>query len=146
MSLSIVFAETDSDIDRCYQVMRELRPHLSREEFLAQVQRQMSKSGFRLLYLSDAQEIQAVAGIRVAEWLARGKSLEIEDLVTIGHSRSKGYGSKLFDRIIEIAKDDNCTEVRLVSHVTRFDAHRFYLRKGMIIDAHFFSMSIAEKQ
>lgn len=146
MNLSILFAETDIDIDRCYEVMRELRPHLSREEFMSQVQRQMRDSGFRLLYCSDSLGIQAVAGIRVAEWLARGKSLEIEDLVTTEYSRSKGYGSQLFDRIVEIAKDEDCTEVRLVSHVTRFDAHRFYLRKGMKIDAHFFSMSIAEKQ
>jgi hypothetical protein len=32
--------------------------------------------------------------------------------------------------------------VRLVSHVTRFRAHQFYLKKGMILDAHFFSMSL----
>ena len=141
-----MFAETDTDIDRCYEVMRELRTHLSREDFLSQVRRQMRDSGFRLLYLRDDQEIQAIAGIRVAEWLARGKSLDVEDLVTTASSRSKGFGSQLFDQIVEIAKEEDCTEIRLVSHVTRFDAHRFYLRKGMRIDAHFFSMPITEKQ
>lgn len=144
MNISIVCAETDTDIDSCYDVMRELRPHLSREDFLSQVRRQMNDSSYRLLYLSDERGIQAVAGIRVAEWLARGKSCEIEDLVTTTVSRSKGYGSQLFDRISEIAENESCTEIRLVSHVTRFDAHRFYLRKGMRIDAHFFSMSLTK--
>lgn len=142
----IGFAETDQEIENCYDVMAELRPHISRDDFLPQVRRQMLASGFRLLFLSDNEKVKAVAGLRIAEWLARGKSLEIEDLVTTSADRSSGYGSRIFDRIVEIAKDEGCTEIRLVSHVTRFDAHRFYLRKGMRIDAHFFSMPLAGKQ
>ena len=107
-----------------------------------QVRRQMAASGFRLVYLTDEAEVKAVGGIRVAEWLARGTSLEIEDLVATEHDRSKGYGGKLFDWIVEHAKANGCKEVRLVSHVTRYRAHRFYLNKGMIIDAHFFSMPL----
>jgi hypothetical protein len=32
--------------------------------------------------------------------------------------------------------------VRLVSRVSRLDAHRFYLRKGMSLEAHYFSMNV----
>jgi hypothetical protein len=32
--------------------------------------------------------------------------------------------------------------MRLVSHVKRFGAHRFYLRQGMIIEAHYFSLRL----
>jgi hypothetical protein len=35
-----------------------------------------------------------------------------------------------------------CRQVRLVSGVKRADAHRFYLRKGMIIEAHYFSIDL----
>ena len=138
----IRIAETDEEIECCYSVMAELRPHISREGFLPQVRRQMAASGYQLVYLSDNDEVKAVGGIRVAEWLARGKSLDIEDLVATEHDRSKGYGGKLFDWIVEHAKGNGCKEVRLVSHVTRFRAHRFYLNKGMIIGAHFFSMPL----
>lgn len=138
----IHFAETDEDIQLCYPVMAELRPHISADDFLPQVRRQMEASGFQLLYLTDDEDVKAVAGIRVAEWLARGKSLDIEDLVSTETERSKGYGGQLFDWIVDYAREMDCTEVRLVSHVTRFRAHRFYLNKGMIIDAHFFSMPI----
>ncbi len=140
--MEIRIAETDEEIERCYPVMAELRPHIAREDFLPQVRRQMEASGFQLVYLTDGGVVKAVGGIRVAEWLARGKSLDIEDLVSTECDRSKGYGGKLFDWIVEYAKGHNCNEVRLVSHVTRFRAHRFYLNKGMIIDAHFFSMPL----
>lgn len=139
--MKIKIAETDEEIENCYAVMSELRSHLSLEEFVAQVKRQMNDSNFRLIYLSE-NEVKAVAGIRAAEWLARGKSLEIEDLVAKETERSKGFGSKLFDWIVEYAKRENCLEIKLVSGVTRFRAHKFYLKKGMIIDAHFFSLQL----
>jgi len=140
--IDIRIAESDEDIERCYPVMAELRPHIAREDFLPQVRRQISESGFQLVYLTDDGRVKAVGGIRIAEWLARGKSLDIEDLVATEHDRSKGYGGKLFDWIVEFAKENGCKEVRLVSHVTRFRAHRFYLNKRMIIDAHFLSMPL----
>jgi len=138
----IKVAETDDEIDRCYPVMAELRPHIARDDFLPQVRRQMAASGFQLVYLSVGSDIKAVAGIRIAEWLARGKSLDLEDLVAAKTDRSKGYGGKLFDWIVDLARKEGCTEVRLVSHVTRFSAHRFYLNKRMKLDAHFFSISL----
>ena len=143
--IEIRFAESDEEIERCYPVMSQLRPHIPREDFLPQVRRQMAASGFRLIYLTDGGDVKAVGGIRVAEWLARGRSLEIEDLVSTELDRSKGYGGKLFDWIVEHAKAEGCSEVRLVSHVTRYRAHRFYLNKGMIIDAHFFSMPLSDE-
>lgn len=138
----IKVAETDEEIDKCYPVMAELRPHLSREEFLAQVKRQIEASGYQLVYLTDDGEVKAVAGIRIAEWLARGKSLDLEDLVAAESDRSKGYGGQLFDWLLDYGREGGCTEIRLVSHVTRFRAHQFYLKKKMILDGHFFSMSL----
>ena len=143
--IEIRVAETDGEIAACYPVMSELRPHIARDAFLHQVRRQMVASGFRLVYLTDNGDVKAVGGIRIAEWLARGKSLEIEDLVATESDRSKGHGGKLFDWIVEHARANGCGEVRLVSHVTRYRAHRFYLNKGMIIDAHFFSMPLSDE-
>ena len=142
----IKVAETDDEIDKCYPVMAELRPHIARDDFLPQVRRQMAASGFQLVYLSVGSDIKAVAGIRIAEWLARGKSLDLEDLVSAESDRSKGFGGKLFDWIVDLARKEDCTEVRLVSHVTRYRAHRFYLNKRMRLDAHFFSMSLNSKE
>lgn len=137
----IKIARTKNEIGNCYAVIKELRPHLSKEEFIAQVKRQMKNSNFQLVFLSD-DEVKAVGGIRIAEWLAGGKCLEIEDLVSKDGERSKGYGSALFDWIVDYAKQENCKEVKLVSHVKRYAAHRFYLNKRMNIIAHYFSLEL----
>lgn len=139
----IAIAQSDAEIQDCYDVMAELRPHISREEFLPLVKKLSARTGFRMVYLKT-DEVKAVGGFRVSEWLAGGKYLEIEDLATRRGARSKGYGGALFDWLTEFARRENCNQIRLVSHVRRFGAHRFYLRKGMIIEAHYFSMSLSE--
>ena len=138
----IAIAETDDEIKKCYAVMAELRPHNSADVFLETVKRQIENYGFRLVYLSDSGEVKSVGGIRIAEWLSGGKYLEIEDLVSKSTDRSSGYGGELFDWIVGYAKQEGCSQVKLVSHVKRFDAHRFYLNKRMIIEAHYFSLAI----
>ncbi|HEX6124326.1 MAG TPA: GNAT family N-acetyltransferase [Pyrinomonadaceae bacterium] len=138
----ITFATTDTEILDCYDVMSQLRPHIAREDFVPRVRRQMDCFDFKLPYLVDAGEVKAVGGIRVSEWLHGGKYLEIDDLVAKDGDRSKGYGGELFDWILTYAREQNCNHVRLLSGVQRFDAHRFYLRKRMNIEAHYFSMNL----
>ena len=137
----IAIAKTNDEIQNCYAVMAELRPHIKPEEFLSQVKKQAENSGYKLAYLTDG-EVKAVGGFRISEWLSGGKFLEIEDLVAKSGERSKGYGGELFDWIVDFAKQEKCSQIKLVSHVKRFDAHRFYLNKRMIIQAHYFSMTL----
>ena len=141
MNSRIIIALDDQQITACYPVMAELRPHITSGEFLPLVKRLNELTGFQLAYLIDG-EIKAVAGFRISEWLAGGKYLDIEDLVAKSDERSKGYGGKLFDWLVEHAKKNNCQQVRLVSRVSRVDAHRFYVRKGMNLEAHYFSMNL----
>ena len=138
----IKIAQNNDEVRKCYAVMAELRPHFKTEnEFLVQVKRQMSRSNFQLVYLEE-NDVKAVSGIRLGEWLGGGKYLEIEDLVATEKERSKGFGGELFDWIVEYASRENCHQIKLVSDVKRFAAHKFYLNKGMIIEAHYFSMVI----
>jgi GNAT superfamily N-acetyltransferase len=138
MNRKIALAESEQEISGCYTAMAELRPHIKRDEFVSRVKRLAEIAGYRLAYLSDGG-VKAVAGFRISEWLAGGKYLEIEDLVALSSERSKGYGGELFDWLVRHAEENDCDEIRLVSRVTRFDAHRFYLNKRMIIEAFYFS-------
>jgi GNAT superfamily N-acetyltransferase len=142
MSRTISIATSQVDIEACFPVLAELRPHLSRGDFYALIGRLAKASGFRLAYLRHG-EVEAVAGFRVGEWLPGGKYLEIEDLVTRADSRSKGYGGELFDWLVTLAQREGCHHLRLVSGVHRVDAHRFYHRKGMSIAAHYFSLDLS---
>ena len=139
---SIKIAQTNVEIIECFPVMAELRPHFKAEnDFLIQVRRQMENHNFQLVYLKE-NGVKAVGGICMGEWLGGGKYLEIEDLVAAENERSKGYGGELFGWVVNYAKHENCDQIKLVSHVKRFAAHKFYLTKGMIIEAHYFSMSV----
>jgi GNAT superfamily N-acetyltransferase len=137
----IAIARTASEIDACFPVMAELRPKIPRADFVKRVQELAAATGLALAYLDDGG-VKAVAGYRISDWLAGGRYLEIEDLVTADGERSKGYGGILFDWIAELAARSECLQVRLLSHVRRVDAHRFYERKGMTREAYYFSMNV----
>lgn len=140
-AVNVQVASTREEIDACYSLMAELRPQLQKKDFAQTIQHLMESQGFRLVYLHD-QAIKAVAGYRIGEWLHSGRYLEIEDLVTAGGSRSKGYGSALFDWLCKEASRNECRQLRLVSGVKRTNAHRFYERKGMTFEARYYSMNI----
>ena len=141
MNPTIRIAETDEEIQACHGVMAELRPHVVAVEFVPLVRRLASETGLQLAYLVEG-EVKAVAGFRVSEWLANGRYLEIEDLVTSGDERSRGYGGALFDWLVRHARECNCDHLRLTSNVKRGDAHRFYERKGMVLLAYYFHMEL----
>ena len=100
MNGRIVLAKEDQEIQSCYPVMAELRPHVQLSEFLARVKRQAEIAGYKIAYLVDG-EIKAVAGFRISECLAWGKFLWVDDLVTKRGERSKGYGGTVVDWLVE---------------------------------------------
>jgi GNAT superfamily N-acetyltransferase len=139
----IALATTDSEIERCAPVMRELRPHVPAGDFLARVRRQEREGGYRLAYLEAEGDVRAVAGFRILEFLAWGKILYVDDLVTASGRRSKGHGERLLDWLEAHARKQGCAELHLDSGVQRFDAHRFYLRKRMDITCHHFAKKLS---
>lgn len=141
MRRQIALANDDVDLRRCYRVMAELRPHVGPDEFLRRVKRQWELAGYRLAYLADG-EVKAVAGFRISECLAWGKYLSVDDLVSKSVDRSRGYGGALFDWLVAFAKREGCDQLHLDSRVQRFDAHRFYLSKRMVIECHHFSLEL----
>jgi GNAT superfamily N-acetyltransferase len=143
MDEQISIAKTDEEIQRCYDVMAELRQHVPREEFLARVRRQAELADYQLAYLSASDgEVKAVAGFRISESLAWGKYLYVDDLISKSNERSKGYGGTLFDWLVDYARKNGCDQFHLDSNVYRFGAHRFYLLKRMSIEAHHFGMKL----
>lgn len=141
MEPTIRIAETDDEIRACYPVMAELRPNLAPSDFLPLVRRLREVADFRIAYL-ESDGVKAVAGFRVSEWLAAGRYLEIEDLVTAAGERSRGFGAALFEWLVEHARRLDCDHLRLVSALDRVDAHRFYERRGMDRLAYYFHMPL----
>ncbi|MDX1388439.1 MAG: GNAT family N-acetyltransferase [Acidobacteriota bacterium] len=142
-AFNIRIAETDDEIDRCFPVMAELRPKQTRSGFVDQIRRQ-GEDNYRLVFLEDDDGIRAVGGFRISDNLAWGKYLYVDDLVTSERARSKGYGRALLGWLVDHARDAGCDELHLDSGVQRFGAHRFYLREGMDITSHHFTLKLRE--
>jgi GNAT superfamily N-acetyltransferase len=140
MNERIFIATSDQEIEACYPVMSELRPHIHADEFLSRVARQ-AKDGYQLACIMDG-EVKAVAGFRISENLAWGKFLYVDDLVAKAEERSRGYGGALFDWLVALARTNRCDQFHLDSGVQRFAAHRFYLVKRMIISSHHFYIDL----
>jgi GNAT superfamily N-acetyltransferase len=138
----IAIATTAEDILRCHSVMHELRPLFQNpEQFVERVQRQQ-KQGYLLAFLESENKVCAVAGYRFLETLFSGKLLYVDDLVTGEADRSRGFGGKLLDWLIEQAREHGCENLELDSGVQRFDAHRFYFSKRMSISSYHFRIKI----
>lgn len=140
--MKIQSAQTDEQILNCWEVIRELRPHLpSPEDFLEQV-KAMMQEGYRIVYITDpaivGEQAVAYAGFRDQHMLWCGKSIYIDDLVTLPAARGKGYAGQLLDHIGKLALDAGKKAVHLDSGYTRLDAHRLYLQKGFNLCAHHF--------
>jgi GNAT superfamily N-acetyltransferase len=139
--VQVELALTDTDIERCFPILVQLRTSLTKEQCIRRVKRQQ-KAGYLLAFLTDDNSVEAVVGFRITECLSWGKFLYVDDLVTATDSRSKGYGDKLFDWLVDFARSHQCKELHLDSGVQRFAAHRFYLKKRMSITCHHFALSL----
>jgi GNAT superfamily N-acetyltransferase len=139
--MQIRTAESDTDIDACYSVMAELRPHLIRSEFVERVRR-LGREDYHLAHGIEADTVVAVAGFRFMEKLVCGPTLYIDDLVTRAAARSRGHGHELLAWLVARARERGCRWVELDSGVQRFDAHRFYSRERMAILSHHFVLEV----
>lgn len=135
-------ATTDAQILACFEAIKELRPHLDVEEYLRRVKIQQAQ-GYTLIYRESDNEVMAAAGFRMANFLAWGKILYIDDLITREKARGKGFGTSLLQWLIEEAKVNGCNAVHLDTGHHRYDAHRLYLNHGFEIRSHHLSLNLA---
>jgi GNAT superfamily N-acetyltransferase len=120
-----------------YEVMKELRPHLSREQF-EDLFSQTYADGYRVAAVFDGNDCRACAGYRLMTNLVSGRHMYVDDLVTAEHWRSHGYGRLLNKYLVDLARNQDCTSVQLDSNTRRSEAHRFYFRERYTISAFHF--------
>ncbi len=130
--------ETDEAIAACYDVMAELRPNVSRAEFLPVI-RALQADGLRLACIRADGRVVAVGGYRLSTNLFYGRHLYVDDLVTSDSERSKGYGKELLAWLRALAVENDCDAFHLDSGVQRKRAHQFYLREGLELSSYHFS-------
>ena len=135
------WANTDSEIAACYEVMKELRQQIPLDHFISQVKLQ-KESGYHLVFITSENTVVAVAGFRISHNLAWGKFLYIDDLVTRESFRSQGFGASLLSAITDYAIQQKCDQLHLDSGVQRTGAHRFYQNQEMDLSSYHFSKKL----
>ncbi|QKE40355.1 MAG: GNAT family N-acetyltransferase [Ferrovum myxofaciens] len=143
MTTEMFIAESDREIQECFPVFKVLRPHLSEETFLPQVRRQQAQ-GFQVLALKCDGVVKSAAGFRFTEFLAWGKVLYIDDLVTLPEEKKRGYAGQLLDWLITHAQSQKCDGLHLDTGYARHDAHRLYLRKGLQFNCHHLALQFGQ--
>lgn len=132
---------TDDEINACFTVISELRPHLKYDEFLPQIRRQEAH-GYRIVAIREDGVITSVAGYRITEFLIWGKFLYVDDLVTATDKRGRGHAGALLSWIIDHAREMGCNNVQLDSGFTLHPAHRLYHSKGFHLACHHFKLDL----
>jgi GNAT superfamily N-acetyltransferase len=141
---TIKLMENDTDIMSCFYVLKQLRTHLEVETFLDTIHTLQKNYNYQLLAVIPDNEVKAVAGYRIAESLAWGKYMYVDDLITDEKSRASGYAKLLVSWLEGEARKQDCEQFHLDSAAGphRYDAHRFYLKNKMDITAHHFQKSL----
>lgn len=120
--------QTKEELLEGFQVLKELRPHLTESTFI-EIYENMQKEGYELYAYVEKEEVVAVTGIIMLTNFYDGRHIYVYDLVTKSTVRSKGYGEKLLRYIEALGKERGCEKVTLSSGLPRVDAHRFYQMK-----------------
>lgn len=133
---------TDAEVLATFPVMGQLRPHLAEGEYVDTIRRMRTTDGYRLAAVLEGREARCVAGFRLCEFLAHGKVLYVDDLVTDEAARSRDHGGRMIRWLEEVAREHDCEQLQLDSGVQRRGAHRFYFREGMSISSFHFAKTI----
>lgn len=141
LEIQTLDASNTAQLGRCFRVFTHLRPHLTEAQFVERVKAQ-AKEGYAIVYIEAGEDVAAAAGYRIAHFLAWGKVLYVDDLITDPDRKRQGLGGALMDWLLAEAAAQECDELHLDTGFQRHDAHRLYLNKGLRLSTHHMSAKI----
>lgn len=130
METRIFSVKSQNDFARCYPVLKELRPHLSFDDFLSIYEQAHQANQYEVVAVEKNGEIHAVMGYRILWDFVRGKHLYIDDLVSTESKRSLGHGQALLEFAETVARTKGCNSLRLCAVIENERAIKFYDRLG----------------
>lgn len=142
MEKRIFVIKNKSDLDRCFPIMQELRPHLTLESFFTIYDQAHSSDGYEIVGVEVDGKILAVMGYRFLTDYVRGKHVYIDDLVSTETARSQGLGAELLKFAEGIAQHNSCKALRLCTGIENERGVKFYDRNGWTKRAYAYTKKI----
>jgi GNAT superfamily N-acetyltransferase len=132
-SITLRHLETPEAWKEAFDIMKQLRPHLTDAgAFCAQL-RQQREEGYRLLASYDESgAMLGLAGYRTQTNLLYGRFVYVDDLVVSSDLQRSGIGARLLDAVRQVARDTQCRHFVLDTGLHMSLAQRFYYRNGLL--------------
>ncbi|GAC1420936.1 MAG: GNAT family N-acetyltransferase [Flavisolibacter sp.] len=135
-------ATTKEDFIKCWEVVRELRPHLDLERYLTYMLYMLDEH-YKIIFIESQGTAVSFCGYRTITRLQRGRSLYIDDLATLPQARGQGHATRLLDSVIQLAKREELHSIHLDCSYNRHTAHKLYINRGFKISGHYFTMDLS---
>ncbi len=132
MEKKLIAVQTKIDLERCFPIIKELRPSLTLSEYVLIYEEAHRTNGYEIVAIEENGKILSVMGYRVLYDFVRGKHIYIDDLVSTKEARSKGFGAELLFHAENVAKELNCKSLRLCTGLDNNRGMKFYERNGWI--------------
>ncbi len=127
-----VLIKNQEQLDKCFSVIKELRPHLDRDSYLQIYENAHRMDDYNIIAIEESGQFLALMGYRILYDFVRGRHLYIDDLVTTEKARSRGLGAELLSHAEILASQLNCASMRLCTGLDNNKAMKFYERNGWV--------------
>ncbi|MBY0554110.1 GNAT family N-acetyltransferase [bacterium] len=125
----------ENEIMSVYAVLKELRPHITEEEFSEIYHHARKADDYTFYGYFVGPECVGLMGLRYINDYVHRFHLYIDDLVVSKDHRSQQIGAKLLKFAETLAQEKNCTGLRLCTGVDNKDGMRFYEREHWALRA-----------
>jgi GNAT superfamily N-acetyltransferase len=127
---------TENDFPDVHQLITEFATFIKTPEKVSVTVEQMQrdKDYFKCLVALDGEKIIGFATYFFAYYSWTGKALYLDDLYVLEAHRGHQTGTRLFDAIIGLARQENCVKVKWQVSNWNKNAIEFYKKKGAVID------------
>lgn len=130
MKKNLFLVQNEADLERCFPVINELRPHLNLREFQEIYRNANEKEAYDIAALEIDGMIVGAMGYRITHDLVRGKHIYIDDLVITKNERSKRLAPELLKYAEILAKENGCKVLRLCAALENTRGMKFYETNG----------------
>ena len=144
----IIRKGSEDDFPKLLELIKELAAFEKSTEKVTNTVELMKKEkdlfGFFIAETRNGEMVgMAVYFFAYYTWV--GKSLYLEDIYIKEPFRREGIGTKLLDRIFEVARDENCKRVRWQVLSWNSSAISMYKKNGAVIDTEWFNCNYDEE-
>lgn len=129
--MRIVEFVTKDDMLTTYQLIKQMYPSLSLDQYSEELDIMISNS-YKQVVVMEEEEMLGLSGYWFGNKLWCGKYIELDNVFTSEQHRSKGVAEMIFKYLENKAVELGCNLLALDSYTDNFKAHKFFYAQGYI--------------